>query len=342
MRPNRTCQTRKSRHRPCLDAPSRRRPLAGCGSSATPASETTPPRPPTPSPSRTSSARPRSPPTRSASSPRAGSTRTSCCPSAWCRSAVAAATSTTTTTSPGSSRRPTARAFPPSRATPSTSRASPRPSPTSSSPSTRPSTRRPTTGSRRSPPPSSSPRTTPTRKPLGTSSFSPPARRSAREDQAQKLVDQVNAKFAEAKAAHPEFAGKTLVSDFTSEANAHYLIGKGDPRNAIFDGLGFDAQDTVGDVSEEKLSLLDGNVLFVNGLTKEQMADVPAFQRLNVVRDGRTLYAGSDSTLSGALAFSGPNAHAVRAGSAGPAAEQRGARASRSRTCPTPDSQRRW
>jgi iron complex transport system substrate-binding protein len=129
-----------------------------------------------------------------------------------------------------------------------------------------------------------------------------------KEEQAQKLVDQVNAKFDEAKAAHPEFAGKTLISDFTSEANAHYVIGKGDPRNAIFDGLGLDTKDTVGDVSEEKLSILDGNVLFLNGLTKEQMADIPAFQRLNVVSEGRTLYAGSESTLSGAIAFGGPEA----------------------------------
>lgn len=129
-----------------------------------------------------------------------------------------------------------------------------------------------------------------------------------RSDQAQQLVDQVNGKIAEAKAAHPEFAGKKLVSDFTSEANAHYVIGTGDPRNALFDALGFAAQDTIGDVSEEKLSLLDGDVLFVNGLTKEQLADVSAFQRLGVVRDGRALYAGSDSALSGALAFSGPDA----------------------------------
>jgi iron complex transport system substrate-binding protein len=129
-----------------------------------------------------------------------------------------------------------------------------------------------------------------------------------REDQARTLVDRVTAKIDEAKAAHPEFAGKKLVSDFTSEANAHYVIGKGDPRNALFDALGFAAQDTIGDVSEEKLNLLDGDVLFVNGLSKDQMADIPAFQRLSVVRDGRTLYAASDSTLSGALAFSGPNA----------------------------------
>jgi iron complex transport system substrate-binding protein len=129
-----------------------------------------------------------------------------------------------------------------------------------------------------------------------------------KQDRAQQLVDQVNAKFAEAKTAHPEFAGKKLVSDFTSEPTAHYVIGKGDPRNAIFDGLGLDTGTTIGDVSEEKLDLLDGNALFVNGLSKEQLAGAPAFQRLPVVRDGRTLYAGSDSTLSGAIAFHGPDA----------------------------------
>lgn len=129
-----------------------------------------------------------------------------------------------------------------------------------------------------------------------------------RAEQATKLADEVKAKIAEAKTAHPEFAGKTLVNDFTSELNAPYLVGKGDPRRALFDSLGFNAQDTVGDVSQEKLNLLEGDVLFVNGLTKEQLKDSPAFQRLSVVKDGRTLYAGSDSTLSGALTYTGPEA----------------------------------
>lgn len=129
-----------------------------------------------------------------------------------------------------------------------------------------------------------------------------------RAGQAEKLAAEVNAKIDEAKTAHPEFSGKTLVNDFTSELNAPYVIGKGDPRRALFDALGFKAQDTVGDISEEKLNLLEGDVLFVNGLTKEQLADSPAFQRLAVVKDGRTLYAGSDSTLSGALTYTGPQA----------------------------------
>ncbi|MEH3154321.1 MAG: ABC transporter substrate-binding protein [Gordonia paraffinivorans] len=127
-------------------------------------------------------------------------------------------------------------------------------------------------------------------------------------DQAQALVTQVRGKIDAAKAAHPEFAGKTLVEDFGPENGGHYLIGANDPRRTLFDALGFRAQDTVGDLSEEKLSLLDRDVLFVNGATKEQMLASPAFGRLAVVREDRTLYTTFDSPLSGALAYSGPNA----------------------------------
>jgi iron complex transport system substrate-binding protein len=129
-----------------------------------------------------------------------------------------------------------------------------------------------------------------------------------KQQQAQGLVDEVNARIDTAKQEHPEFAGKTLVADFSSEVDAPYLIGAGDPRRTLFDALGFGAQETVGDVSQERLSLLEGDLLFFNGVTKEQLAESPAFQRLNVVREDRTLYAGSDSTLSGALTYSGPDA----------------------------------
>lgn len=129
-----------------------------------------------------------------------------------------------------------------------------------------------------------------------------------KETQAQALVDKVNDEITETKTAHPEFAGKTLVADYTSELNAQYLLAAGDPRRQLFDALGFKTQPESGDVSDEKLSLLEGDVLFVNGLTKEQVAGSPAFSRLKVVQDGRALYAGSDSTLSGALTYSGPEA----------------------------------
>jgi iron complex transport system substrate-binding protein len=129
-----------------------------------------------------------------------------------------------------------------------------------------------------------------------------------KEAQAQALLDQVNARIDEAKAANPAFAGKVLVEDFGPENGGHYLIGKGDPRRALFDALGFDAQEHEGDLSEERLALMDRDVLFVNGATKAQMNASPVFARLNVVQGDRTLYTTFDSNLSGALSYSGPKA----------------------------------
>jgi iron complex transport system substrate-binding protein len=129
-----------------------------------------------------------------------------------------------------------------------------------------------------------------------------------KEAEAQALLDQVNAKIDEAKAANPAFAGKVLVEDFGPENGGHYLIGKGDPRRALFDALGFDAQEHTGDLSEERLALMDRDLLFVNGATKGQMTASPVFARLNVVRGDRTLYTTFDSNLSGALSYSGPKA----------------------------------
>jgi iron complex transport system substrate-binding protein len=129
-----------------------------------------------------------------------------------------------------------------------------------------------------------------------------------KEAQAQALLDEVNAKIDEAKAANPAFAGKVLVEDFGPENGGHYLIGKGDPRRALFDALGFEAQEHEGDLSEERLALMDRDVLFVNGATKEQMTASPVFARLNVVQGDRTLYTTFDSNLSGALSYSGPKA----------------------------------
>ncbi|MGY4710739.1 iron-siderophore ABC transporter substrate-binding protein [Mycolicibacterium sp. CBM1] len=129
-----------------------------------------------------------------------------------------------------------------------------------------------------------------------------------KESQAKELVDKVQGRIDEARKAHPEFEGKTLVVDFGPENGGHYLLPAKDPRRSLFTALGFKTQDVDGDVSEERLDLLDRDVLFVNGATKEQMLASPAFARLGVVRDDRTLYTSFDSNLSGALTYSGPDA----------------------------------
>lgn len=126
--------------------------------------------------------------------------------------------------------------------------------------------------------------------------------------EAQALLDQVHAKIDEAKQANPVFAGKVLVEDYGPGNGGHYLLGKGDPRRALFDALGFGAQQATKEVSDEKVALLDRDVLFVNGATKAQLAKSPVFARLAVVRSDRTLYTSFESNLSGALSYSGPKA----------------------------------
>ncbi len=126
--------------------------------------------------------------------------------------------------------------------------------------------------------------------------------------EAQALVDKVNAKLDEAKKANPQFAGKTLVEDYGPENGAHWLLGAGDPRRAVFDALGFKAQETEGDLSEERLDLIDKDVLFITGATKADSLKSPVFSRLKVVTEDRTLYTAFSTPLAGALSYSGPDA----------------------------------
>ena len=128
-----------------------------------------------------------------------------------------------------------------------------------------------------------------------------------KEAEAQKLADEVQAKIDEARTANPEFDGKTAVVDFGPAEGGHYLLGENDPRRSLFTALGFTTQDVVGDVSEEKLGLLDRDILFVDGATKDQMLASPAFARLGVVRDNRTLYTDNESNLHIARTYSGPD-----------------------------------
>ncbi|ABK71242.1 iron-siderophore ABC transporter substrate-binding protein [Mycolicibacterium smegmatis] len=128
-----------------------------------------------------------------------------------------------------------------------------------------------------------------------------------KEAEAKELLDEVQGKIDEARRNNPEFEGKTLVVDFGPADGGHYLLGENDPRRSLFTALGFQTQDVVGDVSEEKLDLLDRDVLFVNGATKDELITSPAFERLGVVRDGRTLYTTFESKLSDALTYSGPD-----------------------------------
>ncbi|WP_216870853.1 ABC transporter substrate-binding protein [Modestobacter excelsi] len=127
------------------------------------------------------------------------------------------------------------------------------------------------------------------------------------EDRAQEIVDDVEARFAQATSENPAFAGTSLAVDLTGVGSGHYLLGRDDLRTQFFTDLGFTVPDTSTDVSQERLDLLEADVLAVNGYTEADAAADTLFSGLDVVTGGRTVLLGSYSgAVSAALGFGSP------------------------------------
>jgi iron complex transport system substrate-binding protein len=128
-----------------------------------------------------------------------------------------------------------------------------------------------------------------------------------REDQAQELVDDVEGQFDEAVTANPDFAGKQLAVDLTGVGSGHYLLGADDLRSQFFTGLGFTVPEASTDVSQERMDLLDADVLAVNGYDQATADADTLLSSLDVVTSGRTvLLGGYDGDVSAALGFGSP------------------------------------
>jgi iron complex transport system substrate-binding protein len=128
-----------------------------------------------------------------------------------------------------------------------------------------------------------------------------------KDDEAEQLVDDVEGQFAQAVSDNPSFAGKTLAVDLTGVGSGHYALGRDDLRTQFFTDLGFTVPDTSTDVSQERLDLLDADVLAVNGYTEADAAADTLFSGLDVVSEGRTVLLGSYAgAVSAALGYGSP------------------------------------
>ncbi|MGY1623734.1 ABC transporter substrate-binding protein [Geodermatophilus sp. SYSU D00965] len=128
-----------------------------------------------------------------------------------------------------------------------------------------------------------------------------------REDEAQQLVDDVEGRFEQAIDENPAFAGSSLAVDLTGVGSGHYLLGTDDLRTQFFSDLGFTVPDTSTDVSQERLDLLEADVLAVNGYDQATADADPLFSALDVVTQDRTVLLGSYSgDVSAALGFGSP------------------------------------
>ena len=125
-------------------------------------------------------------------------------------------------------------------------------------------------------------------------------------DRAQEVRQEVEGAFTAAREANPQFEGRTLAVALYL-GDSFYILEAEDPRTSFFTSLGFAMPEEAGDVSAERLDLLDQQNLAVLGATREQLAADPLFSNLAVVREDRTVYLGEFGTdVPAALGFASP------------------------------------
>ena len=134
-------------------------------------------------------------------------------------------------------------------------------------------------------------------------------------ERAEELIDEVEADFAEAAEAHPEFAGVDMVVAEVYDAGASFARSATDPRTVFMTSLGFELPDDIAElagdadgveVSDEQMELLDRELLVWNvghdPSLREQVEAKPLYPNLEVVQAGRSVFI-EDPLASGALTW---------------------------------------
>lgn len=141
-----------------------------------------------------------------------------------------------------------------------------------------------------------------------------------RPDRAEARIAEVEAQFAAARAAHPEFDGATALLAQEGEPGQYDVLSSTSSRGSFLTSLGFgvpgEIAALIGDggqefvaVSAEQLQLLDADVLVWQAGTESGPAftaglrDDPLYQRLRVAREGRDVFV-TDKVAAGALTWS--------------------------------------
>lgn len=137
---------------------------------------------------------------------------------------------------------------------------------------------------------------------------------------AEKIIADIEAKFAEVKTDYPQFAGKTATNFFSEEGN-FYAYGPEDTASRFIVDLGFTFPDNLGegdpdynkiDIAAENMRLLDVDVAIWpidegDTTTQPTIEAMPLYQNLRLSREGRSVWLDDGKgTLYGALSFSSP------------------------------------
>ena len=122
---------------------------------------------------------------------------------------------------------------------------------------------------------------------------------TGKQDEAEKVIADVEAAQAQAKADHPEFAGKT--ASMAMSLDGMWAYGKDDPRSKLLQSLGFELSPelvaAVGDdfsskISSEKADLFDLDTVVWLGGQKDldALTDSGVYNRLAVHQEKRDIF----------------------------------------------------
>ena len=131
-----------------------------------------------------------------------------------------------------------------------------------------------------------------------------------RHEQAQKLIDDLHAKFAQVRTDHPEFEGKTAILAYGGP-DGYGAYSTQDTRSRFLTDLGFQTPKKIDQLagtsfyvqfSQEQFRLMDQDVVVMYGAQKDILAN-PVFKRLNAVKEDRVIYLDLTDQFAGALGF---------------------------------------
>lgn len=135
-------------------------------------------------------------------------------------------------------------------------------------------------------------------------------------ERAEELIAEVDAKFAEARAAHPEFEGASgVVASTWGFPDNYYAYHSQDPRNRLLTSLGFVipaeidelSEDTYGaTISRERLDIVDVDALVWIAFSEEEVETNrkdPLYSKLNAAIEGRDIFLPETNALYDAMNF---------------------------------------
>ncbi|MBE1532645.1 iron-siderophore ABC transporter substrate-binding protein [Actinomadura algeriensis] len=134
-------------------------------------------------------------------------------------------------------------------------------------------------------------------------------------DEGEKLIADIDAKFAAAREEHPEFAGKTIsLGSRTSGGYGGYV--KGTDRVGFVEKLGFANNPKIDaaagenfsiEIARENLGMLDADLVVMTaiGIEPTEITGDPLFESVPAVRDGRSIVF-DNKDISNAFATNTP------------------------------------